>query len=277
MTVFEAFLLGGVQGITEFLPISSSGHLVLVQHLLHIKEPMMAFDIAVHIGTLVAVAVYFFKDIMLTFYHGLMFALKFPVTKNADKLVEEYPYALTAGYVFLSMLATMIMGLLFYQLFEFFFRSVFSVGIAWVAMAAFFFISRRFDGEDRSLDLMNHKDAFLIGLAQGIALIPGISRSGATILMALYCGLSKKDSARYSFLLAFPTILGVAVFEFHQVFVFWHDNSAVLLTGLISSAVIGYLALFLLVWLIRRGKFFYFGFYCLAIGIFAIASSLFSL
>ncbi|MCB9800062.1 MAG: undecaprenyl-diphosphate phosphatase [Candidatus Omnitrophica bacterium] len=273
MTVFEAFLLGGVQGITEFLPISSSGHLVLVQYLLHIKEPMIAFDIAVHIGTLVAVGVYFWKDIIMILYHGLMFAIKFPVIKDQEKLIEKYPYSLTAGYIVLSMLATMIMGLLFYQLFEFFFRSVLSVGVAWIVMSFFFFISKGFDSEDRNLELMNHKDAFLIGLAQGIALIPGISRSGATILMALYCGMSKKDSARYSFLLAFPTVLGVAIFEFHEVFAFWHDNSVVLMAGMVASAVIGYLALFLLVWLTKRGKFYYFGFYCAAVGLFAVVSA----
>ncbi len=267
-------MLGAVQGLTEFLPISSSGHLVLFQHFMKLNDDMLAFDVIVHLATLTVVFVYFFKDIFLIVRDTCLFLIKFPFQKNADMLFRTHPYALPGCF---SLVATVVTGLLAY-IFKETLESTFDhlpvVGICWLMTGAFLVMSRNFQHGDRNLFEMNHQDAFLIGFIQAVAILPGISRSGATILMGMFLGLQREAAAKFSFLIAIPAILGAAVLEGREALPLLADHSGPVLLGFVAAAVSGFLCISLLMKLIRIEKFFCFGFYCLAIGILTVTYTL---
>ena len=197
MTWVQAAFLGIVQGLTEFLPVSSSGHLVLFQTLLGFEDPLVAFDVVLHLGTLIAVFIYFWKDLMTMTVQTLRFIFEAPFAKNKDAVLDQYPHALTAGFVILSTIPTAAMGFIFKDTVEYFFGSILVVGIAWMVLGIVLISTRTHMTGGRPLSEMNHRDAFVIGIAQGIALIPGLSRSGSTIIAGLYAGIDKKDAARF--------------------------------------------------------------------------------
>ncbi len=270
MNVFEAIFLGVVQGLTEFLPVSSSGHLVLFQNLLGMKEPMLGFDLVLHLGTLVAVFIYFRRDFLQMIQQSVLFLMQFPGSKDRGALYEQYPYALEAGMVVLACVPTVLIGIAFKDAFETLFGSVFAVGVAWIVMSFILIASRKFPKGDRTLNLMNHQDAFLIGLAQGVSIIPGISRSGSTILGGMLCGIEKKEAARFSFWLSVPAILGAFIFKLDDGIDFFQTNPLALVSGFLASAVVGYITIAFLLNIMVRGRFHLFGYYCLAIGLFTV-------
>jgi len=270
MTIQEAIILGIIQGLTEFLPISSSGHLVLFQHLFGFKEPMLAFDIAVHCGTLLAVFVYFAKDLLQIFLQSFLFLIRWPFVRDRKQLFEKYPYALTGGFILLASIPTFIIAFVLLEGFEFFFGSILSVGIAWMGMGVLLLVSRRFQEGDRPLNLLNHRDAFLIGIVQGISIMPGISRSGATILTGMACGMNKEAAAKFSFWIAIPAILGAAIFKMEEGMHWVTSQAPLLLAGFGAATLTGFLAIYFLLNLLRRGKLFIFGYYCLAMGLFTV-------
>jgi len=271
MSNLNAVILGVVQALTEFLPVSSSGHLVLFQHLLGIKEPMLVFDIAVHWGTLLAVILYFWRDILHLIRDFFNFITRLPSAPDREKLFQEYPYALVGVYVIVATIPTALIGFFFQEVFENLFHSVFAVAVAWFALGILLIISERFQDGDRNLTMLNQKDAFLIGTAQGIAILPGISRSGTTILMGMLCGIKKEDAARFSFLMSLPAILGVGILKFKDGIEFAQSSMAPLLIGFFVSAIVGCFAIAVLLKLIQKGKFYMFGYYCvvMSVGTFA--------
>jgi len=270
MTILKAVILGVVQGLTEFLPVSSSGHLVLFQNLLGMKEPMLAFDIVLHLGTLVAVFIYFRKDFFEMIRQSFLFIVHLPRAADRQALFEKYPYALESSFVILSCIPTAVIGFVFKDAFEALFGSVLAVGVAWIVMSGILIASRWFQNGIRGLELMNHQDAFLIGLAQGVSIIPGISRSGSTILAAMLCGIEKKEAARFSFWMSVPAIIGAAAFELDEGLDFFAASPWTLAAGFIASAVVGYLTISFLLKLMQRGRFYLFGYYCLAVGLFTV-------
>lgn len=263
MTVLHAILLGIVQGLTEFFPISSSGHLVVIQHFFGLKQDMLAFDIVVHWGTLLAVLIYFWKDILRLMADTLLFFVKFPFKRSTEPIFRAHPFAVPGCFILLSTAATGIIAMVFREGFESLFGSVISVGICWLITGVFLLLSRRFQNGDRTLLEMNHQDSFVIGLVQGFAIMPGISRSGATVITGMAMGLEKEDAARYSFFLAIPAILGAGFLEFHSAVALLTQYPVAVCSGFCAAAVSGYLGILFLLRLIRSGKFFIFGFYCL--------------
>lgn len=275
MTLLQAAILGSIQGLTEFLPISSSGHLVLFQHWFGLHEDMMVFDIAVHWGTLLAVIIYFARDIQQILFQTGLFLVRRPAAGAArEAFLNDNPYALSFGLIILSSIVTVFVGIFFRELFEFAFKSVFAVGISWLIMGIFLINANRIKSLDPERDLthMHHRDAFFIGLAQGLSLIPGVSRSGATILMGMRCGLTRQESARYSFLLGIPAILGVGLLKLKEGIPFIQADPVLYGTGIFFAGLVGFLAIMVLFRVLERGKFHFFGYYCLAAGLFAIAS-----
>jgi len=269
MTIYDAIVLGIVQGLTEFLPVSSSGHLVLFQKLLGYEEPMISFDIAVHWGTLLAVFVFFGKDIWGMISQTFAFLLHLPKRSPKD-LFMEYPYTLVAMFVIIATIPTAIIGLVFEEAFEYFFGSLLAVGIAWFIMGLILVLSRKFQGGGRNLSQMNQQDSFLIGLVQGLAIIPGISRSGSTILCAMLLGIEKREAARFSFLLSIPAILGAGVFKLREGIEFMGHSTWSLAIAFLTASLVGYISISFLLEFINRGKLYIFGYYCLAISAFAI-------
>ena len=248
MDFLDALILGILQGITEFLPVSSSGHLVLGQKLLGINVPGNAFEVILHIGTLMSILVVFWPDI-----HSLLNDIK------------DYQ---TRTYIFTLLLGTMpaiIVGLSLKDQIALMFDNVHFVALALIVTGIILISSKWFLNKKSDLTLVK---GLSIGLAQALAIIPGISRSGATICTGLMMGLSAEDAARFSFMLAIPAIVGAGILtamDIDQIFL----GMDVMAVGLFSSFLVGWAALKWLLNLLKTGKFHWFGVYCLILGIIA--------
>lgn len=264
----EALLLGLVQGATEFLPISSSGHLVLAQHLLGWTESAVLFDVVLHVGTLVAVLVYYRADLLRLAQEGLA-ALGDALGGRASSAFDGRPGAWLALLIGIGTVPTVALALAFRDTFEELFGSVFAVGVALLVTGCLLFVTRFAPDGTRGEAGLRIRDALLIGFAQGMAITPGVSRSGTTIAVALLLGVERPTAARYSFLLSLPAILGALVLQLADV-----EAGAVELApfalGFVAAAASGYLCLALLVRLVRHGRFAWFAPYCWAVGGFAL-------
>jgi len=255
----QSIFLGIIQGLTEFLPVSSSGHLVFFQSLMGLKEPPIFFDVMLHLGTLLAVVVYFWTDIW-KIAQGLGAVLK--------RKHKNLPQVKLFLLIILASIPTGLMGILFEDWFESFFSRPKLVGGMLLITGLVLWITRFAKKEGKPLEQIGWFDAILIGIAQGAAIIPGISRSGATISMGLFCGLDRELSGKFSFLLSIPAILGATLLEYKKI-----DTVSDLGTVLIGTAVafgVGILALTFLMKIIKMGKIFNFSYYCCGMGILMI-------
>lgn len=279
MTTLDAIVLAIVQGATEFLPISSSGHLVLGQHFLDIAEPQLLFDIILHVGTLVAVVV-FYRDSLLEIVRDSLTGLKaFAATKNVDDLFAG-DGARVGALVVAATVPTGIIGLGLEKIIDPDDGTrliTASVVCGILIVNGFILITHRFlqEREPREqLGLLTVWNltlvgALVIGIAQGFAVLPGISRSGSTITAALIVGTSRVQAARFSFLLSIPAILGALVLKFDPE-VFAGAGGGVLalyLGAALVAAVVGYVCLRLLVYLLERAQFHHFAWYCWLVGV----------
>ena len=276
MTYGHSLLLGIIQGLTEFLPISSSGHLVLTQHLLGLKEAQLSFDVSVHVGTLAAVVLYFRRDIgniAAALLHAGRDALRRRSVQEADR-----PFLRLAGLIVLGSLPTAAIGLLLHEVADRLFASPMITGTMLLVTGGLLFTTRPGrtlpDKSVRTLHQLTVKDAMVIGLTQGLAVMPGISRSGSTIAVGILTGIRHETAARFSFLLSIPAVAGAALLVLQDAVSQGDFNLPVCLTGGISALVVGYAALALLVFLVRKGRLHLFAPYCWIIGGAAIALSL---
>ena len=240
MTPAQAFVLGLVQGLGEFLPISSSGHLIVVPWLFGWPEQTLAFDVALHLGTLAAVLYAFWKDWLRLF------------TSAAQGIGAGRPLA-SPGLRTLLMLAAAsvpaaIVGLLLEDWAETVFRSPLLVAGTMAGMGAVLFVADR-SADRATADVVGFRDAMLIGLAQSLALVPGVSRSGATISMALFLGYRREEAARFSFLLATPITFGAAMLKVPELFA--DGGTLQLWLGMATAALSGFLAIRVLLAYVR--------------------------
>lgn len=272
MVIGKAVLLGLLQGLTEFLPVSSSGHLVLAQNLLGLAEPEILFDVVLHLGTLIAVLIVFrreIKGLIEEFFWAVAHLRSGPAIRDAWR--ERVRFRLI-GLIVIGSVPTGLMGLLFKDFFEAMFASVIGVGVALLITGFFLFLTRFSQPPARSVKAFRVSDALLIGLAQGLAITPGISRSGATISTGLFLGLERELAARYSFLMFIPAILGALVLELRhaQPGAFgWLEMGVGFLTALLA----GLLALMVLLKMVRGGRLHYFAYYCGPVGLVTLAAS----
>jgi undecaprenyl-diphosphatase len=269
----EAVILGIVQGLTEFLPVSSSGHLVLGQFLAGLQEPELLFNISVHGGTLLAVLAVFHRDLL-----GLLGALgRVPAAMRLEgglsTLVMDRSEARLLLMIAVGSVPTAIMGLLFARVAEELFGTIRLVGFALLITGLFLWFTRRLGTEGRLLNEMRWRDALIIGIAQGIAIIPGISRSGATIATALYLGIDRELSGRFSFLLSIPAIVGALVLSLNGNLFSSNLPVGVILAGSLSAALVGYSALRILLRIVKRGQLHNFAPYCWLVGAGALVLS----
>ena len=248
MDLLDALILGILQGITEFLPVSSSGHLVLGQKLLGINVPGNAFEVILHIGTLMSILVLFWPDI-----HRLLDGIN-------DPHVRRYIFNLVLGTI-----PAIIVGLSLKDQVISMFDNAYSVALALIITGIILIFSKWFLNKKSDLTLVK---GFCIGLAQALAIIPGISRSGATICAGLMMGLSSEEAARFSFLLAIPAMAGAGLLTAIDI-----DKISigmdVMAVGLLSSFLVGLVALKWLLNLLKTGNFYWFGVYCLLLGLIA--------
>jgi undecaprenyl-diphosphatase len=260
MNIVQALILGIVQGATEFIPVSSSGHLVLVPWLLNWPEPGLVFDTIVHWGTLVTILAVFWRDILAL------------VRAWARSLVERKLNQTEAKLAWLIIVGTLPAALMGFFL-EGFFESLFSspgrVATLLLVTGAILTVSERLGKRQRSLGDLGWLDSLLIGLAQGLAIAPGISRSGATIAMGLLRGIKREAAARYSFLLATPIIFGAGLLQLLELF----QTGAVgaqwppLVIGFLAAAISGYLCIRFLLAFLQQGRLYVFAAYCWLAGI----------
>lgn len=248
-SALSALFLGFVQGLTEFLPVSSSGHLVLFQQFVEIAGDDVLFDLVLHVGTLIPV---------LWFYREQVAELFVDPLRGEGPFLQR-PGVRLWGLLVVASVPTAVIGLAFEDLFEALFANPAALAVTFLITAGVLF-STRFAplGAPRKLALGT---AFALGVVQGLAITPGISRSGSTISAALLMGLEKEEAARFSFLMSVPAISGAVLLKLKDADLASFDPVALGL-GFVTSMVVGYLALTLLVRLVKNGKFHHFAGYC---------------
>ena len=275
MSWFQAFLLGIVQGITEFLPISSDGHLVLMQNFFKMGHTMLFFDVMLHLGSLGAILIFFRNDIiyMLRMLFGKQ---PQPPASGAAAWLGGRPEAWR--YLLLMVVATIpavIVGLSMKDMIEQTLSTVFMAGAGLLITGTVLFLGGKGQPEGREAHQMGWFPILLIGFAQAAALLPGVSRSGSTISLALLLGMGRTASARFSFFLAIPAILGASVLMIHDVLKTGQElNMGPTLLGAATAFFVGLLALALLIRLLKQGNFRFFAFYCWTIGGAALLASI---
>lgn len=271
MSTLQALILGIVQGATEFLPVSSSGHLALIPWWIGWDIPEdLIFAVAAHLGTLTAVLIYFWRDWLAVLRGALHIATTRRVNTDESRLVG----LLAVGTL------PIVLGAMLHGLLEDLFQAPAVVAVCLLGTALLLTVSERLSARQTAnqtpIEGMTWLDALLIGMAQLLAILPGISRSGSTIAAGLARGISREDAARYSFLLGTPAILGAGLITAIQAAggyggtVEWPT----LLVGFMSAAVVGFAAIALLLAFVRRHKLYGFAIYCAAFGLVTLAAIL---
>lgn len=259
MTFWKAIFLGIVQGVTEFLPVSSSGHLVLFQTLFGIEEGALIFDTFLHFGTLLAIVFVYWEDVK-----------KMVLLKKSHRHLTMM--------VLIGIIPAGLMGVLFQDLFETFFSTLSLVGVMWLITGALIWASEKYSRTGGfSIEQIKVSDALTIGLAQGFAIIPGISRAGSTIIMGLFRGLTRKDAARYSFLISLPTILGATILKGRSLILGGPIESmqiTFIFVGVVSAMLSGYLAIRFLLKMLQERSLIPFAYYCWILGVLSLLSQL---
>ncbi len=263
MTLAQGILLGLIQGLTEFLPVSSSGHLVLVQRFMDFQGPALAVDSLLHFGTLLAVFAYFRTEIGLVVRSTVRW-----VTRR-----ERDEYTTTALYLVIASVPAAVAGIAFEDFFSSAFSSTLVVGaMLLVTGVVLWVIEGRVEGV-RPLEEMSLTDSVWVGLAQMAAIMPGLSRSGSTIAAGMWRGVAREDAARFSFLLAIPIISGATLYEVLGTNMEGVEFSTAA-AGVAAAAFSGFLAISVLMKVIREQKLRLFSVYCFIVGSLAIAVSL---
>ena len=240
--MIKYILLGIIQGLTEFFPVSSSAHLLIMQKILGLGGQEIGVSVVLHLGTAFALVIFFFKDIL-------------------DMLRDTK----TLFLIIVVTVITGVIGLAGKDFFERLFTSPKIVALALMVTGIILIRTKRVMGHKR--DMLDIKDAFFLGLTQGIAIIPGISRSGITISTLLFRKIDKKTSFRFSFLASIPAVFGAAILEAKKISAAINIESAKIVTGFIFSLLAGILALWILKLVLDRAKLYYFGYYCIIVAI----------
>lgn len=268
MELIKAIILGIVQGATEFLPVSSSGHLVLGSHILGFQEQGIVFGVLLHLGTLVSV--------VAVFRHELAKMAWVPFLWAQNKLGEEdRHYLLWDIYVVVATIPIVLIALLYKDQIQGLFTSVTVVCVMLIVTGLMMITARFIPDRGRTV---NGPRAFLIGCGQAFAIIPGVSRSGTTIFVAMLLGINRETAARFSFIMSIPAILGAAVLNLGEVLANPPAVEEMILygAGTVAAAITGYLAIILLLDVIRKNRLQWFGYYCLAVaaaGLFLLQTS----
>ena len=242
MTITSAIILGLVQGLTEFLPVSSSAHLIIIPSILNMQTPSVAFDVVLHLATALAVIVFFHKDILNI------------ITKDHKMFL----------LLIIGTVPTGIMGLLFKDFFEAFFQQGLWIGLFLIITGIILWFAEHTEKESKPVKSMTWFDAIIIGTCQGCAILPGISRSGSTVAAGLFRGLPREFAAKFAFLLSIPAIMGAGLMKARDIASIPLIPS---LIGFIFAFFSGLLAIKIFIELIKNKNLKYFSLYCLVLGL----------
>ncbi|MEE2659621.1 MAG: undecaprenyl-diphosphatase UppP [Candidatus Latescibacterota bacterium] len=264
MTILQALVLGAVQGLTEFLPVSSSAHLLIVPHLLGWNDPGIAFSAAIHLGTLAALLAYFARDVV--------HLVREAVAGLWERDLRRSPACLMAWSIVPATLPAVAAGLSLRDFFESDARQITVVAGALIALSALLLLAERVGSLDRSIGEIGFWRIQFIGLCQAIALIPGSSRSGCTIMAGLFVGLKRHQAARFSFILGLPAITGAGGLELIGLLRADPGPEEVLnlVVGITAAAVSGFLTIGLLLRFLEHHGTHVFAYYRIALGLFLL-------
>lgn len=270
MNLLQAIVLGIVQGLTEFLPISSSGHLILFPFYMGWKingSENIPFYVIVHVGTLVAVLAYFRRDVKLlltAFYRS-----------TVERKIGDDPHRRLAWFLIIGTLPAGIIYIVLNKILKEALETPMLVGIFLIITGFLLVVSERIGKRGVSIRDMRMADAIFVGIAQGFAILPGISRSGSTIAAGLFRGLTREEAARFSFLLSIPVIIAGTLEEFLDLAKgFSHSTEAIILVaGFLTAAITGYLAIKYFIEFLKKYSLNAFALYCFALGAVTVIAS----
>jgi undecaprenyl-diphosphatase len=260
MSIFQAIVLGIVQGLTEFLPVSSSAHLVLVPYFMNWGEPDVIFDVGLHLGTLVAVVGYFWKDIIKLFTAF--------IRSLTNRNFRANPDTRLAWLIIIATIPAGLLGFLFQSKFEALFGKPHLVGwfllVTAILLISSEYFNKRFIMPAQEVTFFR---GLVIGFAQAIAIAPGISRSGATIAVGLFTGLNRETAARFSFLLSIPIILGAGLVKLKDLIHLQVSGYylTILIIGFLTAEISGYFAIKYFLRYVQKNSLYVFAIYCIFI------------
>ena len=268
MTIIEAIILGLTQGLAEFLPISSSGHLALLQHFFGIQgERVLVFAVLLHFGTLLSVFAVYYKDIWALIVE-LGAAIKDIVTGKGFGFYKNETR--TLGYmIIVATIPTAIIGIVFNDVFAGFYTNLAAIGIGLLITGTILFVSERVKTSQIGIGQMKFRHAVLVGICQGIAITPGISRSGSTLFGSLISGIKKEACVKYAFLISIPSILGSVILEGPKAFDGGMDLNFLVpvAVGVLVAAISGFLAIKIMIAFVSKNKLKYFSYYTWILGV----------
>ena len=264
MTLFESIILGLVQGLAEFLPISSSGHLAALQYIFGIDgSNVLTFTVMLHFGTLVAIFVVYWKDIVDLVKE--LFATIKDICTGQGVQVNKNDTRKLGFMIITASVPTAIIGLLLNDFFESLYARMTVIGVCLIITGCGLFFAERYGGGKRTIKDMNFRNAFFIGLCQSVAIMPGISRSGATMIGGLACRFDRAFAVRYAFLISIPSVLGAFLLEVPDAVKAVSDGTGmslgVMLAGVAVAAVSGYAAIKVMIKAVTNKKLMYFSVY----------------
>ncbi len=284
MNVLKAVIMGVVQGLTEFLPVSSSGHLGLIKGLFGMESDSILFDVLLHLATLVAICLVFYKDIikLVVEFCGICRDVFRNIASLGRSLSDgkspQYVKIVNSSYrkfvllIIVSTIPTGIIGVLMKDIVEYTSSNLLVTGICLICTGLILALSDLLPDGSKKIKETEYADAFGIGTAQGVATLPGLSRSGTTIVAGLLCGLDRKFAAKYSFIMSIPAVLGALILELFDI-----GSESVTagdvgcyLVGMLIAAVIGFFALKFIMNIVVSRYFRYFAAYCALIGIVSV-------
>lgn len=282
MSLLQSVLMGLIQGLTEFLPVSSSGHLALFKILFNVNtDTGLLFDVMLHVGTLLAVCIVYYKDIihLVKEFIGMVVDCIYNLTVLIGKRGQGvYRHVIHNGYrkfvmlVIVSTIPTGILGFVASDLVTAASEILFVPGICLIITALLLFICDHAPEGHKKPKQVSYANAFIVGICQGIATLPGISRSGTTITACTLSGFDRKFAVKYSFIMSIPAILGALVLQLKDIGSVAIDKSqiGIYAIGMLIAAVVGYICIKAMLMIVKKRKFTYFSIYCLIVGAISI-------
>ena len=268
--IIQSIILGIVQGLTEFLPVSSSGHLVIFKSYLEADTQGAIWEISLHFGTLLAIVGVFFKDIFEILRSVCLSCKKIVLGEKLINIFRNDNHTRIFLLVLIGTIPTALIAIFFRGTFESLFNKPVLAGLMLLVTGTVLWFTRKYLAVNSSKEKLGICDALVIGTVQGFAITPGISRSGTTIAAATFRGVDRGAAAKFSFLLAIPAILGAMVVIMKDPINFKSDELSFLVTGSVIAAVTGYVSLRFLIKIVTAGKLYLFSYYCWPVGLFAI-------
>ena len=276
MGYIESIILGLVQGLAEFLPISSSGHLALLQNLFGIDaDKILFFSVMLHLGTLISVFVVYRKDIWeLILELGLTVK---DLCTGKGLHMEERPVRKLGVMIIVATIPTALIGLLLQDFFNGLYTSFTAIGIGFLITGVLMLLAERMGAAKKGIEKMNCRNAIFVGVLQGVAICPGISRSGSTLVGGLTTGLKRDFAVKFAFLISIPSILGSVVLEVPDALKEGLDTALIgpILAGMAVAAVSGFIAIKTMIKIVSNKKLSYFSYYVWALGAFTICYGIF--